>query len=74
MAVVCFREVDMEVKEDVDKAFEYVARKTNHILDVNRVPKNSGNYLDYEFGKMLLESYGLFSYQAIRILAAWVGV
>ena len=41
---------------------------------LERVPHNTHRWADYEFGKRILEYAGLYSSQALKMLADWVGV
>lgn len=51
--------------------------KVRYILATNSVPQNSRRYSDYEHGKQLLDGYsltGIEYFQAVKIIAKWVGV
>ena len=60
--------------QSVKESPSYIAAKARAILQQNRVPKNTHQWADYEWGKTLLASYDLYDYRAIKVLCDWVGV
>jgi hypothetical protein len=58
----------------ITRSAAYLATMARAILEANNVPSHTGNWADYEYGKLLLGSYDLYDIPAIKVLAEWVGV